>query len=161
MVSKRTPECLLELKVWCFTEWLIEKYISPRKTSVMFQFCNGFEVEAALSFWTMIVSEVDPVTPELILLAFELDSPFLVTRLVHYNKVLADALLNSSTFSICFADLCLTNAHLPIFPKSKADWHTLYLKLCILFGSANNHDSNGGSVFQFKLKLVYFILNLS
>ena len=88
----------------------------------MFQFCNGFEVEAALSFWTMIVSEVDPVTPELILLAFELDSPFLVTRLVHYNKVLADALLNSSTFLICFTDLlCLTNAPLPIFPKSKVD----------------------------------------
>ena len=82
------------------------KYISACKTSsVMVQFCNGFEVEGAISFWTTIVSEVDPVTAELILLAFELDSQLLVTGRVHDNKVLADALLNSSTFLICFADL--------------------------------------------------------
>ena len=87
---------------------------------------------------------------------------FLVTGRVHDNKVLADALLNSSTFLICFTDLlCLTNAPLPIFPKSKVDWNTLHLKLCLLLGCANNYDSNRGSVFQFKLKLVYFIINLT
>ena len=87
---------------------------------------------------------------------------FLVTGRVHDNKVLADALLNSSTFLICFTDLlCLTNAPLPIYPNSKVDRHTLHLKLCLLLGCANNYDSNRGSVFQFKLKLVYFIINLT
>ena len=110
----------------------------------------------------MIVSDVDPVTAELILLAFSGDSPPLVTGRVHESKVLEEGLLKYSAFLICLADLlCLTNAPLPIFPRSKVHCHILHLKLCLLFGSANNQDSNRGSVFQMTLKLVNFILKLS